>query len=659
MPEQRPCPGCGVWLPADAPEGLCPECLVHGGMRDESTAAAGKTVLITAGAVLAESKTQPVQTALPVLQLLGGYRIMRALGKGGMGAVYEAEEIESGRRVALKVLSQALDSPEARRRFLREGLLAASVNHPNTVYVFGTDEIEGQPVIVMELVSGGTLQERVKQKGPMAASEAVDTILQVIAGLEAAAAVGVLHRDVKPSNCFLETDGAVKVGDFGLSVSTAARADTKLTLTGSFLGTPAFSSPEQLRGDKFTMQGDIYAVGVTLYYLLTGRTPFQGDDLVRMLATVLERPAESPAQWRPELPKGLCRAVLRCLEKQPAKRFRDYARLRDALLPYGSAAPTPATLGLRFPAWWIDSLLLGCAARSLALVWNRYRGAMSHPDIYPGTPLFYVYAGTIVFTLALLYFAVLEGLWGASLGKRICRLRVAGPNRSLPGVPRALLRAVIIEFPNRLLPSLFMWFSFHLHPAQAGSQKFLGVSSSVILAEAFRSVMLALLFSTVRRKNGFAAVHDLLTRTRVIRRSARAVRPRLEAAAERPTARAAAGQLGPYDVLETLGKSGAEELVLGFDTRLRRKVWIRKLPAGAPPVAPSLRDLARVGRLRWLSGKRSPQECWDAYEAAPGKPLPALISRRQPWSRVGFWLLDLAEEIDAGQGPIAARNPGT
>ncbi len=256
--------------------------------------------------------------------LFGGYRIIRQLGKGGMGAVYEAEEIESGRRVALKVLNQGLNSPVAHQRFRREGLLAASVNHPNTVYVFGTDEIDGQPVIAMELVSGGTLQESVQQNGPMAVADAVDAILQVISGLEATAALGVLHRDIKPSNCFVETDGTVKVGDFGLSISTEVSGESNLTMTGSFLGTPAFSPPEQLRGDEFTIKGDIYAVGVTLYFLLTGRTPFQGNDLVRMLATVLERPAESPAQVRPELPNGLCRAVLRCLEKQPAKRFKNY-----------------------------------------------------------------------------------------------------------------------------------------------------------------------------------------------------------------------------------------------------------------------------------------------------------------------------------------------
>jgi serine/threonine protein kinase len=256
-----------------------------------------------------------------------------------MGVVYEAEEIESGRRVALKALGQALDSPEARQRFLREGLLAASINHPNVVYVFGTEEIDGQPVIVMELVGGGTLQDRVRPGRPMAVTEAVDAILQVIAGLEAAAVKGVLHRDIKPSNCFVETDGTIKVGDFGLSIPIDPEGSTRLTLTGSFMGTPAYSAPEQLRGDEFTLQGDIYAVGVTLYYLLTAKTPFEGENLVRMLATVLERPATSPAQLRPELPGGLCRAVLNCLEKQPARRFASYAELRKALLPYRSQAP--------------------------------------------------------------------------------------------------------------------------------------------------------------------------------------------------------------------------------------------------------------------------------------------------------------------------------
>jgi uncharacterized RDD family membrane protein YckC len=473
---------------------------------------AGKTIRVEPLAF--ESVSQNVGT------VIGGYRIIRPLGKGGMGSVYEAEEIESGRRIALKVLSQTLDSPEARRRFLREGLLAASVNHPNTVYVFGTDEIDGQPLIAMELVSGGTLQERVQPEEPMPAANAVDAILQVIAGLEAAAALGVLHRDIKPSNCFVETDGTVKVGDFGLSISSAMGGELKLTRTGSFLGTPAFSPPEQLRGDEFTLQGDIYAVGVTLYYLLTGRTPFQGGDLVRMLATVLERPAESPAHLRPELPSGLCRAVLRCLEKPPAKRFRNYAGLRNALLPYSSAAPTPATLSLRFLAACIDGTLMAIASMSMVLLVTGHWDAVSHPELYQRTELFFASAFGTLLTLA--YYAVLEGRWGASLGKRICGLRVTGSNRGLPGVPRALLRAVIIQVLPTLPSLLFLWLSFFPHPSGAGALKLTGLSYSTF-------VIMALFFCTARRRNGFAAAQDLLTRTRVIRKSGHEARPGLEA----------------------------------------------------------------------------------------------------------------------------------
>ena len=165
-------------------------------------------------------------------QQFGNYRLIRKLGQGGMGAVFEADDLESGRRVALKLLAHSLESPEARNRFFREGRLAASINHPNSVYVYGTEEIDGTPAISMEHVLGGTLHDRVRQRGPLPVTEAVDAILQIIDGLEAAAAVGVLHRDVKPSNCFVDADGTVKVGDFGLSISTAVRGDTHLDHPG-------------------------------------------------------------------------------------------------------------------------------------------------------------------------------------------------------------------------------------------------------------------------------------------------------------------------------------------------------------------------------------------------------------------------------------------
>ncbi|HTI68659.1 MAG TPA: protein kinase [Candidatus Limnocylindria bacterium] len=561
--------------------------------------------------------------------IMGGYRIIRQLGQGGMGTVFEAEELEGGRRVALKVLSHGFHSPVAKQRFQREGLLAASINHPNTVYVFGTEEINGQSVIAMELAEGGTLQERVKQKGPMDVAEAVSTILQVIEGLEAAAALGVLHRDIKPSNCFMETDGTVKVGDFGLSVPSEALDDAKLTITGSYLGTPAYSPPEQIRGEAYTLRGDIYAVGVTLYYLVTGRTPFDGLDLVRTLAAVLERPPESPARIRPELPSELCGTILRCLEKQPSKRFRNYAALRTALLPFSSTTSTPAPLRLRFLAGCVDWLLLTAASIAVILLSPGHWDALIHPDSYPGNRLPVTVLGLVI---SLLYYTVLEGLWGASIGKRICGLGVTGPRRGSPGGLRALLRASLFDALPRLPLLLSLVFSTRARG--------LGGFDPAIL-------ILALLFCTARRKNGFAAVHDLWTGTRVLRRSNHQSRPKLTLPASHPVSGEVAQHLGPYQVLKTLHQAGAAELLLGFDPRLQRHIWIRKLATGTPPVLPSLRNLARVGRLRWINGRRSSEECWDAYEAGLGEPLLELAQRRQPWNRVRYWLLDLAEELTA------------
>jgi len=629
MAEIRRCPQCGAELARDVAQGLCPKCLMKAGLGSRTEAG-------EAGVV-----ASPAQDHVPpeAGKTFGAYRLVRLLGQGGMGAVYEAEQIESGRRVALKILSQRLDSAEARARFLREGRLAASINHPNSVYIYGTEEIEGTPAIAMELVPGGTLEERVKQKGPMPAPEAVDAILQIIEGLEAAQAVGVLHRDVKPSNCFIENDGTVKVGDFGLSISTKGRAETNLTVSGTFMGTPAFSSPEQLKGDELDVRSDIYAVGITLYYLLTGKTPFKADNLVRFVATVLERPAESPATLRRDIPKGLCAAVLRCLEKQPARRFRNYGELRAALLPYTAAAPTPATLGWRVLAYVIDIAIWSAVASPVGYLLMTRTGWPTDPAGY--SPL--VVAGMLGgFVLCVLYWALTEGLWGASPGKAVCRLRVVGPGRNVPGVPRALLRAAIFL----MLPVLPTWIYLGFDPGKAFM---LASQPTVSMAVGFSQfALMALLFATVRRRNGFAGLHDLASGTRIIQKAAYQVRPALQPEEQPQPVSEVTPKIGPYYILDRLEKTGTGELLLGYDARLLRKVWIRRLPDGAPPAAAGVRGLSRATRLRWLGGVRAAGENWDAYEAPAGKPLLALIARPQPWRSVRYWLMDLAEELAAG-----------
>ena len=223
---------------------------------------------------------------------IGGYRLVRLLGRGGMGAVYEAEDVESGRRVALKLIAaESVASPEAVERFRQEGRLASTIAHPRCVFVLAADEEDGRPYIVMELMPGETLQSLVERAGPLPPREAIGKILDVIEGLREAHQLGVIHRDVKPSNCFLEADGRVKVGDFGLSKSLGG--DSQLTRTGAFLGTPLYASPEQIKCDPIDARTDVYSVAATLYFLLTGRPPFQEADAAATLARIVSEPAPS------------------------------------------------------------------------------------------------------------------------------------------------------------------------------------------------------------------------------------------------------------------------------------------------------------------------------------------------------------------------------
>jgi serine/threonine protein kinase len=215
MAELYRCAKCGN-VPSDTLGGHCPGCLLKEGLAESSAEPPGLET--------AAYQSRPAETAAPRTDALpspgqdfGAYHIVRALGRGGMGSVFEAEELDSGRRLALKVLNHSLDSPGARQRFLREGRLAASVNHPQSVFVFGTEEIQGAPVITMELVQGGTLQDRVRAHGPLPIQEAVDAILQIVDGLEAAQAVGVLHRDIKPANCSVGWSNGRRFGDVWLA----------------------------------------------------------------------------------------------------------------------------------------------------------------------------------------------------------------------------------------------------------------------------------------------------------------------------------------------------------------------------------------------------------------------------------------------------------
>lgn len=601
----------------------------------EGTEALSRAPTVSGPPASARPELRPVSSSLTPGQSFGPYQIHRLLGKGGMGEVYEAEDTETHRRVALKVLSQTLIEPEDRARFLREGRLAASVSHPNSVYVYGTAEIDGIPVISMEFVASGTLKDRVLEKGPMPASEAVDAILQVINGLEAASSVGVLHRDIKPSNCFLDEDGTVKVGDFGLSISTLSRAESHLTATGTFMGTPSFASPEQLRCEELDVRSDIYSVGATLFYLLTGRAPFEEERLGKLIAAVLERAPDPVRRLRPDLPKGLERVTQRCLQKQPASRFAHYADLRMELLPFGSGAPTPMTLGVRVGAGVLDILVLGFLESALETVLSAKLGK-ERTSFGGFSPVFLAMLGG-----SLLYYTLLEGLLGASIGKEVLGLRVRGPYGGAPGLPRALIRSSIwvsISFTAPAVSSV-LWHTSHPGPASPIPD---------LLFHVLDMASFLLLFVTARRANGFAGLHELASGTRVVRRTVPRVRMVSTAVERKVEVERAVGRLGPYLVLEAVFQDATESLLLGYDEQLHRRVWIRTRQPGAPAVSTARRDLSRSGRLRWLNGRRSAEEAWDAYEAPDGCAFLDLVTETRPWTLVRQWLLEMGEELTEG-----------
>jgi eukaryotic-like serine/threonine-protein kinase len=629
METVRICLECRIPLTTDAPQGLCPACLLKQAMHD--------TVSDTASSAATVSPR--------LAEKFGDYRIVRLLGRGGMGEVYEAEHEPSGRRVALKVMGHALTSDTDRKRFLREGRLAASISHPHVVYVFGSEEISGRPVIAMELVQGGTLKDRVRKEGPLKIAEAADLTLQMIDGLEAAHAAGILHRDIKPANCFVSPDGAVKVGDFGLSISTIARGETLLTSSGSVLGTPSYASPEQLRGEELDVASDIYSVGASLYYLLTGKPPHEAQDLVKLITEVLDKAPTTPQHHRPEIPKGLARVIMRCLAKDRSRRFPDYAALRDALLPFSAVAATPATVGLRFVAGLIDELI-AFGPSYIFMVF--FANDPLQNFLQTRTPVTFG-LWIIFYAWYVLYYAVPEGVRGAALGKTVCRLRIVGADRQAPGVLRALARAFIYS-GTYVIPSLLTIFFI-----SASDLRDRMVRGDWTLADWLWLPLWLLLFVTMRRANGYAAVHDLLTNTRVVTREAAVEREKLFAQPGPAVAASPMSKCGLYNVLGALADWGAEKLLLGHDETLRRNVWIHVVPPGTAPVSTRRRDVSRAGRLRWLNGVRSASEAWDAYEAVDGAPLLSLVnpSNSQPWSRVRLWLLDLAEELDH-----ASADPG-
>ena len=262
--------------------------------------------------------------------MLGHYHIIDQLGEGGMGVVYRAQDTVLDRMVALKVLPpHLLQNPDFLHRIRTEALAQARLHHPNIVTLYSVLELPVGFVLVMEYVSGQTLQQRLQSHGPLQAGEAVWVFEQALQGLSYAHQKGIVHRDLKPDNIFLTDKHEVKLMDFGVAKIIDNREPTR---SRSVVGTLLYISPEQINGREADFRSDVYTLGVTLFESVTGRLPFERkSDYALMHAHVLENPP-SPREIKRNLPRELEKTILRAIEKDPGKRYQTTDEFRAALL---------------------------------------------------------------------------------------------------------------------------------------------------------------------------------------------------------------------------------------------------------------------------------------------------------------------------------------
>jgi eukaryotic-like serine/threonine-protein kinase len=273
---------------------------------------------------------------------LGKYRIVRFLGEGGMGAVYEGLHVEIGKRVAIKTISPALaEIPEARARFLLEAQLTSRVGHPHTVDVTDICMEGGQAFLVMEYLDGEDLARHLRRCGPLPCDEVVDIALPILAAIAAAHDEGIVHRDLKPPNIFLAEmrDGSIhpKVLDFGISKAPALAAFTSVRTSGAILGSPSYFAPEQVNDPKaISPASDQYSLGVILYECVTGRLPYEGPSLAAIFQAIMEGNHEPASAHRPDLPEAFQSVIARAMSHAPGDRYADVREMGRALLELAS-----------------------------------------------------------------------------------------------------------------------------------------------------------------------------------------------------------------------------------------------------------------------------------------------------------------------------------
>jgi tRNA A-37 threonylcarbamoyl transferase component Bud32 len=291
-------------------------------MQFAAAPAASGSTLGAAGATVKPGDTSAELTVSGEM-ILGEFRLLRRLGRGGMAEVYLAEQTLLKRHVAIKVMRPELTLDESlRQRFQKEALAVAGLNHPNIVQVYTVGEDAGRFYIAQEYVNGQNLREYLTRKGPPELPVALIIMKQVAAALQAAAQAGIVHRDIKPENIMLGRKSEVKVTDFGLAKRGESSESQQLTQHGTTMGTPLYMSPEQVHGKSVDQRSDIYSFGVTCFHMLAGHPPFRGESAISIAMQHIKDDPPSLEKLRPDLPALLCRIIHKCLEKDPDARYQ-------------------------------------------------------------------------------------------------------------------------------------------------------------------------------------------------------------------------------------------------------------------------------------------------------------------------------------------------